>query len=127
MPAEISVDKSLEELSSWGQTDPSGLAAYTFALQTEVQRLRDLAAQNSRNSSRPPSTDKPEKPQPKSLRKKSGRKPGGQRGHVGHTLQFSDTPKHTEIHPSQECPCGEDLSRSPRLILNAAKSSICLP
>ena len=54
MPTEISVDKSLEELSNWGQTDPSGLAAYTFALQTEVRRLRDSAAQNSSNSSRPP-------------------------------------------------------------------------
>jgi len=54
MPSEPSVDKSLEELSSWGQADPNGLAAYTFALQTEVRRLRDSAAQNSRNSSRPP-------------------------------------------------------------------------
>jgi transposase len=115
MPNEISVDKSLEELSSWGQTDPSGLAAHTFALQTEVRRLRDSAAQNSRNSSRPPSTDKPEKPQPKSLRKKSGRKPGGQPGHPGHTLQFSDTPEHTEIHPLRECPCGEDLRHEPAL------------
>ena len=115
MPTEISVDKSLEELSSWGQTDPSGLAAYTFALQTEVRRLRDSAAQNSSNSSRPPSTDKPEKPQPKSLREKSGRKPGGQPGHPGRTLQFSDTPKHTEIHPLLECECGEDLSQQPAI------------
>ena len=115
MPAAISVDKSLEELSSWGQTDPSGLAAYTFALQTEVRRLRDSAAQNSSNSSRPPSTDKPEKPQPKSLREKSGRKPGGQPGHPGRTLQFSDTPKHTQIHPLLECECGEDLSQQPAI------------
>ena len=115
MPNEISVDKSLEELSSWGETDPSGLAAYTFALQTEVRRLRDSAAQTSRNSSRPPSTDKPEKPQPKSLRKKSGRKSGGQPGHPGRTLQFSDSPKHTEIHPLRECQCGEDLSHEPAL------------
>jgi transposase len=115
MPNEISVDKSLEELSSWGETDPSGLAAYTFALQTEVRRLRDSAAQTSRNSSHPPSTDKPEKPQPKSLRKKSGRKSGGQPGHPGRTLQFNDSPKRTEIHPLQECQCGEDLSHEPAL------------
>jgi transposase len=113
MPNELSVDKSLEELSRWGQTDPIGLAAYTFALQTEVRRLRDSAAQNSSNSSRPPSTDKPEKPQPKSLRPKSGRKPGGQPGHPGRTLQFSDSPKHIEIHPLLECECGEDLSQQP--------------
>jgi transposase len=110
MPSEPSVDKSLEELSSWGQADPNGLAAYTFALQAEVRRLRDSAAQNSSNSSRPPSTDRPEKPQPKSLRKKSGRKPGGQPGHPGRTLQYSGAPEHTELHPLLECECGEDLS-----------------
>jgi transposase len=115
MPSEPSVDKSLEELSSWGQTDPNGLAAYTFALQTEVRRLRDSAAQNSSNSSRPPSTDKPEKPQPKSLREKSGRKSGGQPGHPGRTLQFSDTPKDIKIHPLLECECGEDLSQQPAI------------
>ena len=115
MPTATSVDKSLEELAHWGRTDPSGLAAYTFALQTEVRRLRDSAAQNSSNSSRPPSTDKPEKPQPKSLRQKTGRKPGGQPGHPGRTLQFSDTPNHTKIHPLLECECGEDLSHLPAI------------
>ena len=113
MPTEIFVAKSLEELRSWGQTDSSGLADYTFELQAEVLRLRDGAAQNSRNSSRPPSTDKPERPKPKSLRKKSGRKPGGQAGHTGKTLQFSDSPKNTQIHPLLECECGEDLSQEP--------------
>jgi transposase len=113
MPTKTSVDKSLEELSSWGQRDPSGLAAYAFELQAKVRCLLDSAAQNSSNSSRPPSTDKPEKPQPKSLRKQSGRKPGGQPGHPGRTLQFSDTPKHIKIHPVLECECGEDLSQQP--------------
>src|ERR1700693_3841763 len=115
MPSERSVDKSLEELSRWGQADPNGLAAYTFALHTEVRRLRDAAAQNSSNSSRPPSTDRPEQPKPKSLREKSGRKPGGQPGHAGRTLQFSDTPQHLQIHPMLECECGEDLSQEPAL------------
>src|ERR1700690_2919139 len=113
MPSEPSVDKSLEELSSWGQADPNGLAAYTFALQTEVRRLRDAAAQNSSNSSRPPSTDQPEKPKPKSLRKKSGRKSGGQPGHPGRTLEFCQNPQHIQVHPLLECECGEDLSKEP--------------
>lgn len=113
MRTEIFVAKSLEELRSWGQADSSGLADYTFELQAEVRRLRDGAAQNSSNSSRPPSTDKPEQPKPKSLRKKSGRKPGGQAGHTGQTLQFSDSPKNTQIHPLLECECGEDLSQEP--------------
>jgi transposase len=113
MDATSSVDKSPEELWRWSQTDPRGLVDYTFELQVEVRRLRDAAAQNSRNSSRPSSTDRPEQPKPKSLRKKSGRKPGGQPGHPGRTLQFSDTPKHIQIHPLLECACGEDLSREP--------------
>jgi transposase len=115
MDAAASVDKSLEELRHWVQTDADTLVHYTFELQAEVRRLRDVAAQSSRNSSRPPSTDRPEQPQPKSLRKKSGRKPGGQLGHPGRTLRFSDNPKHTEIHPLQECECGEDLSQEPTL------------
>jgi transposase len=110
-----SVDKSLEELRSWGQTDPSGLALYAFELQAEVRRLRDGAAQNSSNSSRPPSTDRPETPKTKSLRKASGRKPGGQPGHPGRTLPFSENPQHTQIHPLLECECGEDLSRQPAI------------
>ena len=113
MGAGNSVHKSLEELRNWGQADSRGLADYTFQLQEEVRRLRDGAAQNSSNSSRPPSTDRPERPRPKSLRKKSGRKSGGQPGHPGRTLQFSDTPKQTEIHPLLECECGEDLSQQP--------------
>src|SRR5258708_9390739 len=109
MGAGNSVDKSWEQLWSWNQADPHGLTTYTFELQGEVRRLRDAAAQNSSNSSRPPSTDRPERPQPKSLRKKSGRKSGGQPGHAGRTLQFSDIPQHIQIHPLPECECGEDL------------------
>jgi hypothetical protein len=54
MPAAISADKSREELRHWHQTDPDGLVDYALDLQTELRRLRDAAAQNSRNSSRPP-------------------------------------------------------------------------
>jgi len=115
MAADNSVDKSLAELWSWGRSDQGGLIHYTFELQAEVRRLRDRAAQNSSNSSRPPSTDRPEQPKPKSLRKKSGRKSGGQPGHAGRTLQFNDTPQHIQIHSLLECQCGEDLSKEPAL------------
>lgn len=115
MDANNSLDKSLEELLKWAQNDPRGLVHYTFALQAELRRTRDAAAQNSSNSSRPPSTDRPEQPKPKSLRKKSGRKSGGQPGHTGRTLQCSDSPKDIQIHALLECACGEDLSREPAL------------
>ena len=113
MCREGSAPKSREELRRWARADPDGLADYTFGLQNEVRRLQDAAAQTSRNSSRPPSSDRPEQPKPKSLRGKSGRKPGGQPGHPGRTLEFSDHPQHTQVHPLQECPCGKDLSHEP--------------
>ena len=115
MPANISADKTLEQLLNWAQTDPLGLIDYTFELQAEVRRLRDAAALNSRNSSLAPSTDRAEPPQPQSLRKASGRKPGGQPGHPGRTLQFRQDPDDVQIHPALECACGEDLSKEPAL------------
>jgi transposase len=115
MAADNSVAKSRDELWHWQQTDPRRLVEYTLDLQTEVRRLRDAAAQNSHNSSRPPSTDGVEQPKPKSLRKKSGRKSGGQPGHPGRTLQSTDTPQHVQIHRLLECECGEDLSQEPAL------------
>jgi transposase len=107
--------KSWDQLWSWNQADPRGFVDYAFGLQAQVCRLRDAAAQNSRNSSRPPSTDRPDKPRPKSLRKRSGRKSGGQPGHPGRTLQPSDTPQNIQVHAAQECGCGEDLSQAPAL------------
>lgn len=111
MDANTFAAKSREELWQWHEDDPQGLVDYTLALQAELRRLRDKTAQNSRNSSRPPSTDGPEKPQPKSLRKRSKRKPGGQPGHPGRTLATSPKPQRVEVHPALECECGEDLSR----------------
>ena len=108
-----SVVKDRKGLMQLGRADLAGLVDYTLELQAENGRLRDAAAQNSSNSSRPPSTDRPEKPQPKSLRKKSGRASGGQPGHPGHTLQRIKNPQHTRIHPVRKCGCGKDLSKQP--------------
>ena len=53
-----------------------------------IAGLEARLSQNPRNSSRPPSSEGLVKPAPKprSLRKRSGRKPGGQDGHKGATL-----------------------------------------
>jgi transposase len=70
-----------------------------------VEELEQQIAKNSRNSSKPPSTDGFKKPSPKSLRKKGQRKSGGQPGHPGHTLNMTDKPDFTENHRLEHCAC----------------------
>ncbi len=81
-----------------------------------IEELRARLGQNSRNSSKPPSLDGYSKPRTKnrSLRRRSGRKPGGQQGHRGHHLEHRKDPDVTLVHPVERCSgCGGDLSDSP--------------
>jgi len=51
------------------------------------------------------------KPSPKSLRKRSGRRPGGQGGHEGQTLRQVDRPDVTRRHEPRSCAgCGHGLA-----------------
>ena len=78
-------------------------------LEKEVERLKN---QNSRNSSLPPSRDNQKiKKKTRSLRKKSGRKSGGQKGHPGHTLKMSEQIDEIIDYPVRICThCNADLS-----------------
>ena len=78
----------------------------------ELERRLDL---NSSNSGKPPSSDglhKPRRePRTRSLRERSGKPPGGQKGHKGETLRQVDAPGHTVEHYPDACPaCGSALS-----------------
>lgn len=76
-----------------------------------IQSLQDQLAKNSGNSGKPPSSDGLKKPRTRSLRRKTGRKPGGQKGHQGHTLKMRDNPDHIEPHHLDHCPnCQRNLS-----------------
>jgi transposase len=80
-------------------------------LEAEIAELKRQLGQNSSNSSRPPSADGLAKPAPKSLRRKSGKRPGGQAGHDGRTLSQVDSPDETIVHEPSACAgCGAGLA-----------------
>src|SRR5258708_5916904 len=82
-------------------------------LTQQVQALQERVAKDSHNSHLPPSSDRFSR-QPKSLRKKSGKKPGGQEGHPGKTLLFSPCPDEVIVHAVDRCEqCQADLRQVP--------------
>jgi transposase len=93
------------------------LEAEVAALRAENAELKRRLGLNSQNSSRPPSSDSPfVKPAPKSLRRRSGRKPGGQAGHPGSTLaQVADPDEILRYEPGSCGGCGSDLSAAPQV------------
>jgi len=76
-------------------------------------RVKELEARlnlNSSNSGKPPSSDGYKKPNPKSLRGKSGKQSGGQHGHKAHQLPLNENPDHVIIHALDICEkCHFDL------------------
>ena len=69
---------------------------------------------NSNNSSIPPSKDENRFFRSKSLRKKTGRKPGGQQGHEGTTLEMVSNPDEIIDHIPVYCTCcGKDIQSVP--------------
>ena len=113
-----------EELLPLAHSHPEVVVDIILALQERLvqleQRVQELEAQlarNSSNSGQPPSSDGLSKPSPKSLRAPSGRKPGGQPGHPGQTLQRVKNPDHIEVHRLEDCPqCGgRGLGREPAM------------
>jgi transposase len=99
-------------------------AALREQVQTLLERVRDLEArlaQDSRNSSKPPSSDGLGR-KTRSLRKKSGKKsgkkPGGQLGHRGETLRLVRAPDEVVEHPPAVCAhCQTPLGEAAAVVL----------
>ena len=116
-------DLSCPNLLAAVKDNPASMAELTALLklvadlQAKVVALEAKVAQltaNSRTSSKPPSSDRhnPNKPRPRSLRRSTGGKPGGQKGHRGRSLAWSDHPNEIIPHDGPaDCPqCGASLA-----------------
>jgi transposase len=84
-------------------------------LETENRLLKErLITKNSRNSSKPPSTEIISPKRTKSLRGSSDRKRGGQPGHKGSNLKMVAEPDVIDQRMPKYCNCcGSDLSDTP--------------
>ncbi len=98
-------DEELEHLRQENRV----LREQVAQLSERISVLEAQVAKDSHNSHLPPSSDRFQR-QPKSLRKKSGKQPGGQAGHVGKTLKLSQTPDQVIVHAVEHCQhCQQDL------------------
>ena len=86
----------------------SALKTENTDLKAEVAALKAQINSNSRNSSKPPSSDGYKK-KPAFPRKKKG-KQGGQQDHKGRTLRQVEHPDKTIKHKPRPCDCGHEFT-----------------
>lgn len=103
-------------------------ATQLAVLAARVAELEARLGGHSQNSHRPPSSDGPRTP-PRSQRERSGKAPGGQPGHRGHTLAMSAIPDAVVAHhPAQCAQCGVSLAGvAARTVAVARRQVVDLP
>jgi len=91
------------------QHQVKGLMAQMAVMQERIEQLEGRLALNSKNSSKPPSSDALFKPAPKSLRVAAKNSTGGQKDHPGTTLCQAAQPDKIVVHNvpdhCQACRC----------------------
>jgi transposase len=104
MKHSLSTEELLEKISALERTI-ADQAALIIQLQTRLATLEKRSKKNSRNSSKPPSSDGLSKPpRTTSLREKGQNKSGGQLGHKGETLEQTQHPDLITEHKLKTCP-----------------------
>ena len=99
-----------DELIELCRREPEKVVDLLLALEVKVASLEVRLNRTSKNSDKPPSSDGLKKP-PRQGSKSKG-KPGGQKGHSGTTLKFSDNPDKIIQHRVEYCQdCGASLDK----------------
>src|SRR6476659_8800033 len=85
------------------EAENAALRAQVQALLAQNQQLQARLAKDSHNSSKPPSSDPLGRKRPRSQRRRSGKKPGGQLGRPGETLHLVAIPDELVEHRPAVC------------------------
>jgi transposase len=102
------------DLAALAAQGPAAMIGRILELEQELvqAKRRRTPIGDSRTTHAPPSSDP--RPKPRSQRRKSQRRPGGQPGHPGHRLEPTPKPDHIERHVVGRCgACGVDLTTEP--------------
>jgi transposase len=103
------------------------LTGLVEVLRGEIEELKRQRDMTSHNSSKPPSSDGLGKPAPKSLRVKSGRKPGRPKGGPGKSLDLVEKPDRLVNHRPTACKCCGQSLRGAALVAVERRQVIDLP
>ena len=85
------------------EAEVAALRAQVQELLAQNRQLQARLAKDSHNSSKPPSSDPLGRKRPRSQRRRSGKRPGGQLGHAGETLHLVATPDELVEHRPVVC------------------------
>ncbi len=106
-----------EALVAWVEQLVGAHQRQVANLTARIEQFEARLNKDSHNSHQPPSRDGPAKrPRPRSLRKRSGKKSGGQPGHPGVTRCLVDDPDTIVAHVPTVCAeCGAGLETAPEI------------
>ncbi len=127
----MTADARIAELEEWVahlRLQLEAALAQNRELVARVQELEGQRAKDSHNSSKPPSSDPLGRKRPRSQRRRSGKKPGGQLGHAGETLQLVATPDEVVEHRPAVCAgCQTPLDETAPVVLYERRQVRDLP